>query len=239
MGRFTVASRAVAWERVAALLALASPALLVIDMALSTLDPGGGMFLVRLTTTGNAVYGGLVAAATLVAMRAALRQGRPPGRLLVVALALAVMFAALEPARLVPLLVSLGLVLSVQGHLAAGRPSESGLLDVFVAGVAGLGLLALLLFSVFETDGTEVVLRVRHPDSWWSFVLVDSDQGATGGSTVGYAERPLGGVATVQLTLYYGELGARPAVEGAGARTLRIDTTEVDLWLGPVVDESY
>jgi len=224
------------WERVATALALASPAFLVVNMGLSVLDPGGGMGLVYLTTTGNALYGGLVAGATFLAARDLLRDNRTPSGMLVVSLALAVILAAIEPARLVPLLISLASIHQVRRR---NGTATSCLADVLVAGAAGLGVLGLVVFSAFASDGVEIISRTRNLDSPWSFVIVDADQGGTGGSTVGYAELPLGGVATIQTSLYRGELGARPDVSWVGARTLRIGSTQVDPWNGPTVDEDY
>jgi len=101
----------------------------------------------------------------------------------------------------VPLLISLGSINVVRHR---GGTATSGLADVLVAGAAGLGVLGLVALSTFASDGVEIVSRMRNVDSPWSFVLVDTDQGATGGSTVGYAEWPLGGVATIQTSLYRG-----------------------------------
>lgn len=224
-----------AWERAAVLLALASPVFLVASLALSVLDPAGGLGVLFISTTGNAIYAGLVTAATLGAVLSALHDGRRLSRLLVIALAAAVIIAWLQPVRLVPLLISLWLL---RRHTVSDEPRTSGLIDVLVAGVSGVGVFALVLLAVFGADSTDVVSRMRNPDSAWIFVVEDGDQGALGGSTVGYAELPIGGVASLRLTLYRGELGERPSVEWTGLRTLRINATDVDVWRGPVIDES-
>ncbi|MHB8050874.1 MAG: hypothetical protein ACYDHQ_06610 [Coriobacteriia bacterium] len=207
------------------------PAFTVINIACSVRFNPIGWLIVEITPLGNALIGAVLLG--VVWNQALLASGmRPWVKWLALAgLAASAILSILAPLRLVFIIAAAVLVL--KPHMVEMR----GRKGLTVGAVILLGLAVLATAVPWRASSSNDAV-VHGPGRGFDFVFHDGDAGATGGATTGEARLKVVGIAEVHVRVFYGELGARPAVHWVDDSRLSIDGTEVHIWSGPYIEPS-